>query len=168
MTGANFSSSFANPKLAGWPNYNSGWPDVNTTRISDLEVDASGRVIITALGRRVVTTSDAFQKEPSTPTAGASGWADFVRVYTPNLSDVVYSSILRSTWDPTAGDGGNGNTSLTGVVPVNGGVFVVGYHQLNTTTGLSAGTAMPTTNVLSWGDSTADKEDGILAWLRFV
>lgn len=55
------------PEHDGWPDPNGGWPDLNTTRTDGrrLTIDALGRALVTAPGRLVHTTRDAFQKVPN-------------------------------------------------------------------------------------------------------
>jgi hypothetical protein len=122
--------SFSNPKLADWPHFRSGWPNLNSTRIEPhgLSIDPEGRPIVVARGRRVITTSDAFMQMPS-PTArkGTAGqWSHFVRVYRPDLSDIDYSSQLNGSWDLTTGKGGS-NVELIAAQPMpDGSVIAVG------------------------------------------
>ena len=48
--------------LNGWPDPNSGWIELNTTRLArnSLKVSADGSVIILGVGRRPMTTSNAY------------------------------------------------------------------------------------------------------------
>jgi hypothetical protein len=166
---AGTSGTSSDPNMDGWPDPNAGWPNVNTTRIRDLDVDAQGRVYVTSVGRRTITTAGAYQKMVKRVGTGgviqSSSWNNFVRVYTPNFSKAVYSSILTGTWDLTTGAGG-GNVEFGGMTPYADGVLIGGYHQLDTTTGLASGNAMPTAGVPTWGKTTPAKEEGALAWFK--
>jgi hypothetical protein len=65
-----------------------------------------------------MTTADAFMKMVK-PPAG-SGASNFVRVYTPNLKDVTYSSLITSF--PTFSN----SVEIYGVLPEKDGVLAVG------------------------------------------
>jgi hypothetical protein len=162
---AGLGAPYDDPNLDGWPSHNAGWPDLNTTRAQSMAVDAEGRVYVVATGRRSVTTKTAYQKMPK-PSEGKSGWNDYARVFAPDLSTLVYSSILRGPWDP-AMDGGDGNVSLLGVEPVKGGVIAVGLHKLDEDTGAPAGVPIPTASVPGWCGSEPLGESAILAHLLF-
>jgi alpha-galactosidase len=158
---------FADPLLGHWPRFASGWPDLNTTRVRPLAaVDTNGCLYVTATGRRVITTRNAFMAMPS-PLAdpGAVGvWSDFVRVYTPDLTSLRYSSILTGTWDWQTGSGGS-EVKLAAVVPVAGGLLVVGYAPAGKD-GKTAGAEMPARNVPAWGEARRSGEMGVAALLR--
>ncbi|MBK8251089.1 MAG: hypothetical protein IPK82_00270 [Polyangiaceae bacterium] len=156
---------YDDPNLDGWPSHNAGWPDLNTTRVASLAVDADGRVYLTAVGRRTITTKTAYQKMPK-PNEGMSGWNDYVRVFAPDLSTLVYSSILRGPWD-TSMDGGGGNISLIGVVPAKEGVLAVGFHGYDEVTMTPAGVPMPVSNVPAWCEAEPQGESAVLAHLLF-
>lgn len=176
----NYGTNYSDPLLAGWPNHNAGWPDLNTTRCEiDIRADVNGAVYLLGNGRRTVTTSNAFQpmlKYTSAATKpagyGASVWNDYVRVYVPALSTLAYTSCLTGNWDPATGAGGD-NTDLVGLYPfsLGGGAFVVGYQRVDTnaTTGVSTtrGNPIPTANVPAWGASapTPNTETAIIARL---
>jgi hypothetical protein len=185
MAGAG--SPSGDPLLDGWPDPNAGWPVLNTTRAKDLTVDNRGCVYVLATGRRVVTTANAFQKMPK-KAEGVSSWSDFVRVYTPDLGRVVYSSILSGPWHPATGQGG-GNVALGAVSPWKDGVLIAGdaaaytrediakskqpdrQGRLNTLPdsllGMAKGHAMPTANVPAWGTAQPKGATGILGYLWF-
>ncbi len=166
MRGTQASAPYADPNLDGWPSHNAGWPDLNTTRCrSDVKVDTTGRVYLLCTGRRTITTANAFQKMLK-PSEGVSSWNDFVRVFTPDLKTLAYSSLLTGRWDRTTGIGG-GNTTLMGVAPVAGGVVVVGLHTADATTGTARGNPVPTANVPAWGATQPRSESGVIARLRF-
>lgn len=148
------------PNIDGWPNPNAGWPNVNTTRVNDVEVGPDGAVGIVGVGRRVITTAGAHQKMLKRPASSA--WSQFVRVYTPDLSNVRYSSLVSGTWDPATGAGG-GNTTLEALSLAAGRVVAVGRHDENGTTGTAAGNPVPVTGVPAWGTGTPQNASALLA-----
>lgn len=187
MKGAGQPSS--DPLLDGWPDPNAAWPVLNTTRLRALSVDEQGKVVIAAVGRRVLTTANAFQKMPK-KDEGRSSWSDFVRVYAPDLSAITYSSLLTGAFDPKSGEGG-GNVTLSAVVPVAGGLVALGTQDVYSEkdiaesakrvakkggTALSAaligrpkGHPAPLVDVPDWG-AEQDKvrgESGLVAVLKF-
>jgi len=155
---------FTDPLLAHWPHFKAGWPDLNTTRVEPhgLAVDGDGRVIVTAQGRRVITTRNAYMAMPSPTTdKGAVGqWADFVRVYKPDLTSPVYSSILAGKWDWSTGKGGSKVDLLT-TIPVDGGVLTVGVAPVKG----EAGDAMPTQALPAWLAATRTATAGVVGLL---
>jgi hypothetical protein len=155
------------PIMGGWPNPNSGWPNLNTTRCRNgMSVYADGSVLVSCVGRRTATTVNAYQKMPL-PTQQVGTWNEFVRVYKPDLSGLRYSSLLTGNWDKTTGAGG-GNVALSGAIAVSGGLLTVGYHQKDSKTGLSQGVPIPATNIPSWGKSTpVANENAVLGLLPF-
>lgn len=154
----------SDPNMDGWPSPNSGWPDLNTTRVQGLEVDSLGRVYLTGVGRRTITTASAFQKMIK-PSDGKSAWNNFARVYSSDLSTLVYSSLLTGSWDPVTQAGAD-NTYLGGLFPIAGGLITVGYHTLDSG-GNAAGNAVPTVNRPGWGQAAPVKESGIIGALKF-
>lgn len=156
---------FRDGKLAGWPNPNTKWPNVNTTRLrAELSTDSTGRVYVVGNGRRPFTTADAYVANLK-PGEGVSAWSDFVRVYSPDLRTLDYSSLLRGKWDPQTGKPGGHNTTLLQVVPVRKGLLVVGTVQRS-----DAGDApdVPTKNVPAWGsDRFQGATSGVVGMLRF-
>ncbi|MBC8161212.1 MAG: hypothetical protein H7Z42_08330 [Roseiflexaceae bacterium] len=158
-------AKYTEPNLDGWPSFNAGWPKINTTRLeTTVHVDVQGRVYITGVGRRTVTTANAYQKMLK-PGQGASTWNDFVRVYTPDLTSLAYSSILSGTWDATTGAGG-GNIEIQGIMPISGGVLVGGFHKVDDTKAV-AGNDMPTKSVPTWGTNKPNAESIVLGRLGF-
>jgi hypothetical protein len=153
------------PNLGGWPNPNAGWPDLNTTRCrSDLEVFADGAVLIACTGRRTATTVNAYQRMPL-PGQGVGTWNEFVRVYKPDLSGLIYSSLVTGDWDQTTGQGG-GNTHLQGVLPFADGLLALGHHEAEA--GTPRGEPIPPADsVPAWGGTTPQAETALLARLRF-
>jgi hypothetical protein len=160
----NLGAAYPEPIHDGWANHNAGWPNLNTTRVARLKVDAQGAVYLVAQGRRTVTTSNAYMKMYK-PSEGRSGWNSFVRVFEPDLRTLRYSSLLRGPWD-AAVDGGDENVRLDSVHPVSGGVLTVGYHKVDTA-GVPLGAPVPVAEVPAWGASAPAGESAVLAHLRF-
>lgn len=159
---------FPEPLLDHWPHFLSGWPDLNTTKLRALAVDAKGRPVIAAQGRRVITTKNAFQPMPSPATdPGKVGvWSDFVRVYRQDLTTLDYSSLLAGAWDWSTGKEGSA-VELAAVLPLGDGILVVGHAPLGKS-GAPEGRDMPTRNVPAWGRAKRTAEMGVLARLRMV
>ena len=153
------------PNLGGWPNPNAGWPNLNTTRCrNDVEVFADGSVLIACTGRRTATTVNAHQRMPL-PGQGTGTWNDFVRVYQPDLSGLVYSSLLTGDWDQSTGQGG-GNTHINAVLPIAGGLIAVGHHEA--VAGNPEGEPVPIAGTVPvWGRATPTGETALLARLQF-
>jgi hypothetical protein len=158
----------SDPKLDNWPAPNSGFPDLNTTRCQTyLSVAPNGNVVVIGNGRRTITTVDAHQKMPKPGTGSVSTWNQFIRVYRPDLSWPVYSTLLTGAWDTLSGVGG-ANTEIYAAIPFNNGVYVVGYHQADPTTGVARPNGIPTANVPTWGSATPNGESAIFGRLGFV
>jgi hypothetical protein len=145
--------------MENWPNPNDGWATVNTTRLTKntLKTTADGSVIVLGVGRRVMTTQNAFQKMPLPSSAQKSAWSEFVRVYKPDFSAPLYSSLLTGDWDKINETGGD-NTDLQGVWKVQDGVVVVGKTK-------GSGNEIPTSNVPSWGTNKQNGQDALIAYL---
>jgi hypothetical protein len=94
----NYGAALTNPNMENWPDFNKGWANVNTTRISSVHVDVDGSVTITGQGRRTMTTKNAFQKMPNPKATTKGTWNHFVRTYSPDLSRPVYSSLITGKW----------------------------------------------------------------------
>lgn len=150
----------ADPNLDGWPDPNGGWPNVNTTYLgkNNLKVTADGSVLALGKGRRTITTSNAYQKMVKPANGGLSTWNDFVRVYTPDLSNLKYSSLLVGQWDTLTQAGGD-NVKLLGSFKTKSGVIVVGRHT-------ASGAEMPVSAVPAWGTSTFNNGRAVFAYLR--
>lgn len=159
----NYGAAFDDGLLAGWPNPNAGWPDLNTTRChGDLAVDGAGHVLVTCVGRRTMTTSNAYQQMLK-PGEGSSTWNAFARVYRPDLSGLVYSTLLVGTWDPENGAGG-GNTELRGSVLIDGvGLYTVGAHTTDEE-GMAKGNPVPVAEVPMWGQQAPDGETALVGY----
>ena len=167
----NYGTAHPDPLLGGWPNPNTGWPDVNTTRCGadagfsgEIAIAADGAVGVLCKGRRTLTTIDAHQQMPrpnqTNPPVGA--WNQFVRVYAPDLSAVRYSSLLVGAWD-ASGAGGD-NTRIAGIAFAPSAVLAVGSN-LADASNLPIGNPVPTSNPAPWGAATPSGENGIVARL---
>lgn len=153
-----------NPNLAGWPNPNRGWPNLNSTFCDDVRVAQDGSVCVVCVGRKVITTNDAFQRGVK-PGQGTAPWSSFVRVYEPNFSTLRYSSLLVGQFDPVTGAGGD-NVDLFNVLPVNNGLVAVGLHKPESaTSNVAKGNVIPTANVPAWGGNAPQGQSAILAYL---
>jgi hypothetical protein len=161
----NFGAPHPDPNLNGWPNPNDGWPDVNTTRLikNNMKVTSSGDVVVGGLGRRTITTTNAYQKMVLPYYGGLSSWNAFVRQYNSDLSLPKYSSLVVGVWD-TLTQAGGGNTELFGVYKTANGIVAVGRHTMDATTTVANGNAIPITNVPSWGESLPESESAILVY----
>ncbi|MBP6574138.1 MAG: T9SS type A sorting domain-containing protein, partial [Flavobacteriales bacterium] len=150
----------ADPNLDGWPDPNGGWPNVNTTYLgkNNLKATADGSVLALGKGRRTITTANAYQKMVKPANGGLSTWNDFVRVYTPDLSNLKYSSLLVGQWDTLTQAGGD-NVKLLGSFKTKNGVIVVGRHT-------ATGAEMPVSAVPAWGTSTFNNGSAVFAFLR--
>ena len=159
-------SPHPDPNLDGWPNPNTGWPDVNTTRIAknNLKVSSNGDVCVLAVGRRTITTANAYQKMVKPYYSGLSCWNSFVRVYDTDFQVPKYSSLVVGAWDTLTQAGGS-NTDLYGVYKTALGVVCVGRQNADTD-GVAIGNNIPVTNVLPWGQSTPGNESAILVYYQ--
>jgi hypothetical protein len=161
-TPSGVTGTLSDPNLDGWHNPNAGWPDLNTTRCeAGIDVDPQGRVAIACTGRRTITTHDAWQTMLQA-SEGESKWNEFVRVYTPDLDDVVYSTLLTGTWDP-ADPGAPNETELGGVFALADGFLATGWHTA--TNGVADGEPVPTGGVPPWGLTAPTNRTGVLARL---
>jgi hypothetical protein len=147
------------PNLDGWPDPNTGWPNVNTTYLKKnmMKITADGSVVVLGIGRRTITTANAYQKMIK-QSEGSSSWNDFIRVYMPDLSKPLYSSILTGEWDHATGAGGS-NVTLQGIYKTSDGVIAVGFH-------IGSGNQMPVTGIPSWGNSTYSGSSAVLVYLK--
>jgi hypothetical protein len=155
-----------NPNLDGWPDPNTGWPDVNTTRIAknNMKVTNSGDVCVLAVGRRTITTANAYQKMVKPYYGGLSCWNSFVRVYDSQFHVPKYSSLVVGVWDTLTQAGGN-NTDLFGVYKTSQGVICVG-RQTADTSGVPIGNNLPVINVTPWGNAAPQNESAILVYYK--
>jgi hypothetical protein len=159
-------SPHPDPNLDGWPNPNTGWPDVNTTRIAknSIKVTSNGDVCLLAVGRRTITTSNAYQKMVKPNNGGFSCWNSFVRVYDSQFHIPKYSSLVVGAWD-TLTQAGGGNTELFGVYKTKLGVICVGRQNADSN-GIPLGNAIPVNGVTTWGSSLPQNESAILAYYQ--
>ena len=165
----NYGAAATDSNLSGWPNPNAGWPNLNTTRMAKnaLKVGSNGDVIVAAVGRRTMTTANAYQPNLNPLTSGASvgAWNNFVRVYDSNFSMPKYSSMVTGAWNTADGTGGD-NTDIYGVCKTNLGVVCVGRQTANTTTLVANGNNIPVSNVTPWGSATPSNESAILVYYK--
>ncbi|CAN5645124.1 hypothetical protein BH11BAC1_BH11BAC1_09770 [soil metagenome] len=156
----------ADPNIDGWPDPNTGWPDVNTTRMAknNLKVSSNGDVCVLGVGRRTITTANAYQKMTKPNSGGFSAWNSFARVYDSQFIVPKYSSLVVGVWD-TLTQAGGGNTDLFGIYKTNSGVICVG-RQTADTSGTPNGNNIPVTNVTPWGTSTPQNESAILVYYQ--
>ncbi len=156
----NYGAAHPDPNMDGFPNPNGGWANINTTRIpkNSIKTTADGSVCVIAVGRRTMTTTNAFQKMPL-PSSGLTGsWNNFVRVYKPDFSVPLYSSLLVGQWNTATGVGGD-NVTLNAVWKTQSGVVVVGKAT-------AGGNAIPTANIPTWGSASENgTESAVLAYL---
>ncbi|MEY4141585.1 MAG: hypothetical protein RL110_957 [Bacteroidota bacterium] len=164
---ANFGAAHPDPNLDGWPNPNEGWPNVNTTRIAknNMKVSSSGDVLIGGVGRRTITTANAYQKMVKPFWGGMSAWNSFVRVYNSSLNLPKYSSLIVGVWD-TITQAGGGNTDIYGVYKTAQGVIAVGRHTADPATLVANGNSIPTVNVPNWGTPSPQSESAIIAYFK--
>ena len=156
----------ADPNLDNWPDPNTGWPDVNTTRLArnNMKVSSIGDVCVLAVGRRTITTLNSYQKMVKPANGGLSSWNSFVRVYDSQFHVPKYSSLIVGVWD-TLTQAGGGNTEIFGLYKTNRGVVCVG-RQIADSSGIPIGNDIPTSNVLPWGNSTPENESAIIVYYQ--
>lgn len=157
-------TTHADPNLDGWPDPNTGWPDVNTTYIgkNNIKVSSNGDVCILGVGRRTITTKNAYQKMVKPTWGGKSSWNSFVRVYDKNLRYPKYSSLVVGQWDTLTQAGGD-NTELFGIFKTSKGVIAVGRQKADANNA-PIGNMLPVVNVPSWGNATPNGESGIFVY----
>lgn len=156
----------SDPNMDGWPNPNSGWPNVNTTRMAknNMKISSNGDVCVLAVGRRTITTANAYQKMVKPGNGGYSAWNSFVRVYDSQFHVPKYSSLVVGVWDTLTQQGG-GNTELFGVYKTSQGVICVG-RQTADTNGTPNGNDIPVTGVTPWGNASPQNESAILVYYK--
>jgi hypothetical protein len=154
------------PNLDGWSNPNTGWPNVNTTRMAknNIKVTSSGDVCVLSVGRRTITTANAYQKMVKPTFGGKSCWNSFVRIYDNEFHVPKYSSLIVGAWDTLTQEGG-ANTEMFGVFKTAQGVVAVGRHTANVN-GISNGNNLPVINVPEWGANTPQNESAILVYYK--
>lgn len=156
----------SNLNLDAWPDPNTGWPNVNTTRIAknNMKVSSNGDVCVIAVGRRTITTANAYQKMVKPGNGGLSTWNSFVRVYDAQFNVPKYSSLVVGVWDTLTQAGGD-NTELFGVYKTSEGVICVGRQKADAN-GVPVGSNLPTINVSQWGNTTPQNESAILVYYK--
>ncbi len=159
-------SAHPDPNMDNWPNPNGGWPNVNTTRLARnaVSTNTDGSVMVAGVGRRVMTTANAHHKmvkQLPTTAANSSSWSQFVRVYSPNLDSLHYSSLVVGNFDTLTGNGGD-NTDIYSVYKAAQGVVAVGRRRLF----INNNTDLLTQNITPWGHATATDSSAILVYLK--
>ena len=158
-------SPHPDPNLDGWPDPNTGWPNVNTTRMAknNLKVSSNGDVCVLAVGRRTITTANAYQKMVKPNNGGFSAWNSFARVYDSQFNVPKYSSLVVGVWDTLTQVGG-GNTDLYGIYKTSKGIICVGRQTADAATGVPNGNNIPVINVTPWGNAAPQNESAILVY----
>ncbi len=148
------------PSINGWPNPNSGWINLNTTRLvrNSIKVTADGSVIVLGVARRPMTTSNAYFNMPNPYYNGYSAWSSFVRQYNSNFSLPQYSSIVRGTWDTLTAQPPL-NVELYNSFKTKKGIIVVGKH-------LGMENDVPVINVPSWGKEVFEAESALVGYFE--
>jgi len=159
-------SPHEDPNLDGWPDPNKAWPNVNTTRMAknNMKVSSNGDVCVLAVGRRTITTANAYQKMVKPNYGGLSTWNSFARVYDSEFRVPKYSSLVVGAWDTLTQVGG-GNTDLFGIYKTKNGIICVG-RQTADASGKPTGKDLPVSNVTPWGASTPQNESAILVYYQ--
>ena len=145
---------FSSGPLAGWPDPNQGWINLNSTFLQGLAIDPQGRPMLLGVGKRPITSGDALIRNP-TPTGGGkpiAAWAPFARVYDHDLGGIAYSTLVRGPWDSVAGrDDDKHEVKLQSIIALQGGFLALAEH----TSGPAGGSSIPTTAVPGWGAAQA-------------
>lgn len=143
-----------------WQDHNADDPDLSETTLeTNTYIGANGNVGVLVNSKRFITTSLAHQKQSSTGTVEAA----HIRVYTPDLDSLIYSSALAGgTSTMISGD----NTRLLGLHLFSNSAVVVGY-QFGDDDGTSVGDPIPTENEPTWADNDSQGEEAIFAKLFF-
>lgn len=152
------------PNLDGWPDPNTGWPDVNTTYIAknNMKLSSNGDVCILGVGRRTITTKNAYQKMIKPYWGGKSCWNSFVRMYNHRLEYPKYSSLVVGMWDTLTQAGGD-NTELFGLYKTSKGIIAVGRQKADASN-IALGNNLPTINTPSWGSNLPSGETALLVY----
>ena len=160
----NAGAAYTDPNLAGWPDVNGGWPTLNTTRLrpNRVTVDAAGRVYIIGSAPRLATTLTAWQALLVPPATAP--WHDFARVYSPDLSNLLYGTALSGQFTYPGGDTskepqGAGGITARGITPAPDGLLVVGTSKA------ADGNPIRTGNAPAWALPTRSATDGFVARL---
>lgn len=160
----NLGAPHPDPNLDGWSNPNMGWPNVNTTYIikNNMKVSTNGAVCILGVGRRTITTKNAYQKMVKPTWGGKSCWNSFVRMYDTDFHVPQYSSLIVGQWDTLTQAGGD-NTEMFGLYKTSKGIIAVGRQKADASN-VAIGNAIPTSNIPAWGQNAADGESAILLY----
>ncbi|MEY4906047.1 MAG: hypothetical protein RLZZ292_3862, partial [Bacteroidota bacterium] len=152
------------PNLDHWSNPNDGWAELNTTRlaVNATKVTADGAVCVLGVGRRTITTKNAYQKMVKPTFGGKSSWNSFVRVYASDFSVPKYSSLVVGQWDTLTQTGGD-NTQLFGVWKTPQGIVAVGRHTADANN-IAKGNALPVINVPTWASNAPQGESAVLVY----
>ena len=158
--------TLTDPNLSGWPDPNQGWPNLNTTRMAknSLKISGNGDVCVLGVGRRTITTANAYQQMVKPGNGGLSCWNSFVRVYDDQLTRPKYSSLVVGIWDTLNQQGGD-NTELFGVYKTREGVIAVGKQKADINE-QALGNDLPVINVPLWGRSTSENETAVLVYYQ--
>ncbi len=154
--------ALSDENMDNWNNPNQGNPDLGNTVCYDIKVDADGNVLVACTGERVITTSNAYQRmvhpdQDEVKDSLAPELNAFVRKYSPDLSNVIYSSLVTGEWDRVNGEGGD-NTKINRILPVENSILAVGSDD-------SKGNNVASYHIHPWGNHTASGEAGIFAEL---
>ena len=158
-----FSGTSSNQNYDGFPDLNSFNFELGNTYVNTLSVNPfNGEIIISGTGERIITTRNAYQKMfkplPYQQGGGISSTNAFIRVYNPGLDTIKYSSLVSGLWNPS--NGSSDNSRITGVWPLNGGIFFSGFHT-------GAGGDVATILVPTWGSSTKENQSALFGRLNF-
>lgn len=159
--------ALTDPNLDGWKNPNTvtSANSYENTRCHGLYVDGTGHIYIIGEGNRTITTANAYQKmykaDLNNCIDSAASTSYFVRKYTPDLSNVVYSSLLTTQWNAVTGTGGNG-TRLTGLLGDEKAIYTTGVHLGQIFFG-----PMPTVNVPNFAANTFQGVSAVFARLSY-
>ena len=131
---------------------------------NNLKVSTNGDVCVLAVGRRTITTANAYQKMVKPNNGGLSSWNSFVRVYDSQFRVPKYSSLIVGVWDTLTQAGGD-NTEMFGVYKTNLGVICVGRQKADSS-GMPIGNNIPVVNVTPWGSATPQNESAVLVYYQ--
>jgi hypothetical protein len=157
-------TAHSDPNLDGWPDPNTGWPDVNTTYITknNLKISSNGDVCMLGVGRRTITTKNAYQKMVKPYWGGKSCWNSFVRMYDKEFHVPKYSSLVVGQWDTLSQAGGD-NTELFGLYKTSKGIVAVGRHKADNAD-MPVGNTVPINAVPAWGVALPNNESALLVY----
>jgi len=168
-------SALTSPVYDNWSDPNSGNPRLTETITNiggrTLEVDAQGKVyLLSTTNGRPITTGNAYQKMLK-PDAGSTatdslppGEVSFVRIYTPTLNGLVYSSVVAGIWNPEDSIT-RSPVSLTGVLPTGNGFYLVGSHAGKNLPGESI--PLATINPPTWANDSMKLKSGLVGIHKF-